>query len=65
MKVFTLEEVGLGISEVIRQSYSLLNIFFSAIIINIVGLGIAKIVFVIEILWKLYKNHINAKLAVT
>ena len=64
MKVFTLEEVGLGISEVIRQKL-LSTIFFSALIINIVGLGIAAIVFVIEILLKLYKNHKKAELAVT
>ena len=51
MKVFTLEEVGLGISKVIRQK--LFNIiFFSALIINIVGLGIATIIFVIEIFVK-------------
>ena len=55
--------MGLGISEVIRQK--LFNIFFSALIINIVGLGIATIVFMIEILWKLYRNHKNAKVAVT
>ena len=64
LKVFTLEEVGLGISEVIRQKL-FSTIFFSALIINIVGLGIAAIVFVIEILLKLYKNHKKAELAVT
>ena len=53
--MFTLEEVGLGISEVIRQKLSS-SIFFSAFIINMVGLGIATIVFVIEILVKLFKK---------
>ena len=56
--------MGLGISEVIRQKL-FSTIFFSALIINIVGLGIAAIVFVIEILLKLYKNHKKAELAVT
>ena len=56
--------MGLGISEVIRQKL-FSSIFFSALIINVVGLGIATIAFMIEILWKLYKNHKNAELAVT
>ena len=55
LKVFTLEEVGLGISEVIRQKL-FSSIFFLALIINIVGLGISTIVFVIEILVKLLKK---------
>ena len=56
--------MGLGISELIRQN--LINIiFFSALIINVVGLGIATIAFMIEILWKLHKNHNNAKPAIT
>ena len=45
----------LGISEVIRQKL-FSAIFFLALIINIVGLGIATIVFVIEILVKLLKK---------
>ena len=47
--------MGLGISEVIRQKL-FSAIFFLALIINIVGLGISTIVFVIEILVKLLKK---------
>ena len=56
--------MGLGISEAITQKLFSI-VFFSAMIMNIVGLGISTIVFVIEILWKPYKKHKNAKLAIT
>ena len=49
LTVFTLEEVVLGISESIRQNL-FRTIFFSAFIVNIVGIGIATITFVIEIM---------------
>ena len=49
LTVFTLEEVGLGISQGSCQVS--LNTFFAALIINLVGLGISTIVFVIEIIF--------------
>ena len=53
LTVFTLEEVGLGIYQGFCQI--LLNTFFAALIINLVGLGISTIVFVIEIIF--YKTN--------
>ena len=49
LTVFTLEEVGLGIYQGSCQVS--LNTFFAALIINLVGLGISTIVFVIEIIF--------------
>ena len=51
--VFTLEEVGLGINQEFYQIF--LNMVFPALIINLVGLGISTIVFVIEIIF--YKTN--------
>ena len=47
LTVFTLEEVGLGIFEEFCKIIS--NPIFAALIINLVGLGISTIVFLIEI----------------
>ena len=47
--VFTLEEVGLGINQEFYQIF--LNMVFPALIINLVGLGISTIVFIIEIIF--------------
>ena len=47
--VFTLEEVGLGINQEFYQIF--LNMVFTALIINLVGLGISTIVFIIEIIF--------------
>ena len=47
--VFTLEEVGLGINQEFCQIF--LNMVFPALIINLVGLGISTIVFIIEIIF--------------
>ena len=49
LTVFTIEDVGLGIYQGICQIS--INTFFSALIINLVGLGISTIVFVIEIIF--------------
>ena len=48
LTVITLEEVGLGIYQGSCQVSQ--NTFFAALIINLVGLGISTIVFVIEII---------------
>ena len=53
LTVFTLEEVGLGIYKGFCQIS--INTFFAALIINLVGLGISTIVFVIEIIF--YKTN--------
>ena len=53
LTVFTLEEVGIGIYKGFCQIF--LNTFFAALIINLVGLGISTIIFVIEII--LYKTN--------
>ena len=47
--VFTLEEVGLGINQEFYKIF--LNMVFPALIINLVGLGISTIVFIIEIIF--------------
>ena len=47
--VFTLEEVGLGINQEFYQIF--FNTVFPALIINLVGLGISTIVFIIEIIF--------------
>ena len=49
LTVFTLEEVGLGIIKDFAEYYWIL--FFAAFIINLVGLGISTIVFVIEMIF--------------
>ena len=49
LTVLTLEEVGLGINQEFYQIF--LNMVFPALIINLVGLGISTIVFIIEIIF--------------
>ena len=46
LHVFTLEDVGFGKTFV--ESSQFITVFLSALIINVVGLGISTIVFMIE-----------------